>query len=203
MTGSAILGDSSLAPVMLESASNSSASGCGRSCLALVMSDHTGTSMRAFFLHESRRCVCRLCTSHLQLVKERDTNQATTEKDQTTPKTQNKPNQKRRQGSYLKKAETAEEAVRQSETRGDELNLGTQYMAFLSFLVFFYDMHPELEFLWVLMQKQAGCMAVYPVLKRVAKLSPMAGAIAASTTANQMYYFRTIHKLSAVHTHRM
>ena len=54
------------------------------------------------------------------------------------PKTQHKPDQKRRQGSYLKKAETAEEAVRQSETRGNEFSLGTQYMTFLSFHVFFY-----------------------------------------------------------------
>ena len=81
----------------------------------------------------------RLCTSHLKLVRERDTNQATNENDQTTPKAPNKPNQKRKQGSYLKKVETAEDVVRQSETWGDEFIFGTQYMAFLSFHVFFCD----------------------------------------------------------------
>ena len=59
-------------------------------------------------------------------------------------------------------------------------------MAFLSFHVFFCDLHPELEFMWVLMQKQAGYMAVYPALKRLAKPSQKAGANAASTTASQM-----------------
>ena len=49
----------------------------------------------AFFLHGSRRYVCRGCTSHLRLVKERDTNQAAKpETEQTEPHQQTQPTQK-------------------------------------------------------------------------------------------------------------
>ena len=43
-------GEGSLVPATLVSASDSSVSGWGRSCLALVVSDHTGTSMRNVLL---------------------------------------------------------------------------------------------------------------------------------------------------------
>ena len=48
-----------------------------------------------FFLQGSRRYVCRGCTSHLRLVKERDTNQAAKpETEQTEPHQQTQPTQK-------------------------------------------------------------------------------------------------------------
>ena len=58
------------------------------------------------FLHRSRRCVCRGLTSHLRLVKETDTNQAAKpEPKQTT--SNNKPNPKKEQGSFLRLAASA------------------------------------------------------------------------------------------------
>ena len=57
--------------------------------------------------------MCRLCASHLKLVKGRDTNRATHRETPNKTK-QTQPNHKRRQGSYLKKADAAENAVKQS-----------------------------------------------------------------------------------------
>ena len=58
-----------------------------------------------FFWHESRRYVCRLCTSHLRLVKEGEVNRPSRTKRKQTPnqtKTPN-PNNQARHGSHLQR----------------------------------------------------------------------------------------------------
>ena len=77
-------------------------------------------------------------------------------------------------------------------------------MAFLSFHVFFYDLHPELEFMWVLMQKQAGYVAVYPVLKGFGEAFTD-GRCGCGQHDGQSIdsELRTIHKLPAARARRM
>ena len=95
--------------------------------------------------------------------------------------------------------------MRQGETWGDEFNLGTQYMTFLSFHVFFDDFHPVLEFMWVLMQNQAGSMAVrLPKLANPSQKAGMNGQRDCQSNDSQNdSKLRIFPQLPAIRTHRM
>ena len=66
------------------------------------------------FLHGSRRCVRRGCTSHLRLVKERDTNQAANRNQNNKTQT-NKPNPPKR--SKVRTSSWLRQPVEKSETK--------------------------------------------------------------------------------------
>ena len=88
------------------------------------------------FLHEPRRCVCRKCTSHLKLVKEREMNQPAN-RNETTKQTQTKPT-RTRHGLHFRMAKSARKAVKRNTAWGKEFFPDAQYIIFrfLHFICF-------------------------------------------------------------------
>ena len=89
-----------------------------------------------------------ITTSHLKLEKERDTNRATNRETPNNTQTTNQPNQKSRQGSCLKMAETAEEAVRQgmNSTLALSASPSCPFMFSFMFLSSFFHVSPRGDF---------------------------------------------------------